>query len=99
MTEPPAGSRIGDVSHGLILVVRERRPIALADLAAGFVPLPTWMARDRAVDLEALRRQGFSDSDIWGIGSIAAFFNFSNRMASLSAMRPKREFYTMGRGQ
>ena len=49
-------------------------------------------------DLEALR-QGFSDSDIWDIGSIAAFFNFSNRMASLSAMRPKREFYTMGRGQ
>ena len=49
-------------------------------------------------DLEALR-QGFSDSDIWDIGSIAAFFNFSNRMASLSAMRPNREFYTMGRGQ
>ncbi|OGK93975.1 MAG: hypothetical protein A2X50_09705 [Candidatus Rokubacteria bacterium GWF2_70_14] len=49
-------------------------------------------------DLEALR-QGFSDSDIWDIGSIAAFFNFSNRMASLSAMRPKREFYTLGRGQ
>ena len=50
-------------------------------------------------DLEALRRQGFSDSDIWAIGSIAAFFNFSNRKASLSAMRPNREFYTMGRGQ
>ena len=50
-------------------------------------------------DLEALRREGFGDSDIWDIGSIAAFFNLSNRMANLSAMRPNREFYTMARSQ
>ncbi len=50
-------------------------------------------------DLEALRRQGFNDSDIWDIGAVAAFFNLSNRMANLAGMRPNREFYTMGRGQ
>jgi len=50
-----------------------------------------------AADLDALRRQGFTDSDIWDIGAIAAFFSMSNRMANLSAMRPNREFYTMGR--
>lgn len=51
-----------------------------------------------AGDFEALRRQGFTDSDIWDIGAVAAFFSMSNRMANMSAMRPNREFYTMGRG-
>ena len=51
-----------------------------------------------AGDFEALRAQGFSDSDIWDIGSIAAFFNLSNRMANMADMRPNREFYSMGRG-
>jgi 4-carboxymuconolactone decarboxylase len=32
------------------------------------------------------------------MGSVAAFFSLSNRMANLAAMRPNREFYTMGRG-
>ena len=50
-------------------------------------------------DLDALRQQGFSDSDIWDIGAVAAFFNLSNRMANLAGLRPNREFYTMGRGQ
>ena len=49
-------------------------------------------------DLAEMKRHGFSESDIWDIGSIAAFFSLSNRMANLSAMRPNREFYTMGRG-
>ena len=40
-----------------------------------------------------------SDSDIWDIGAVAAFFNLSNRMANLAAMRPNPEFYSMGRDQ
>lgn len=52
-----------------------------------------------ADDLQALRGHGFSDRDIWDIGAVAAFFNFSNRMANLAAMRPNPEFYTMGRAQ
>ena len=60
------------------------------------------VAKDSATieagDLAEMKRHGFSESDIWDIGSIAAFFSLSNRMANLSAMRPNREFYTMGRG-
>ena len=50
-----------------------------------------------AADFEPLRAHGFSDRDIWDIGAIAGFFNFSNRMANLSAMQPNPEFYSMGR--
>ena len=46
-----------------------------------------------------MRGHGFTDSDIWDIGAVAAFFNLSNRMANLAGMRPNPEFYTMGRGQ
>jgi uncharacterized peroxidase-related enzyme len=48
-------------------------------------------------DIEALRAHGFVDADIWDIGAVAAFFNLSNRMASLAAMRPNREFHSLGR--
>ena len=50
-------------------------------------------------DFEGLRAQGFTDSDIWDIGAVAAFFNLSNRMANLADMKPNAEFYTMGRGE
>ena len=49
-------------------------------------------------DFETLRGHGFSDSDIWDIGAVAAFFGLSNRMANLADMKPNPEFYTMGRG-
>jgi uncharacterized peroxidase-related enzyme len=49
-------------------------------------------------DFVRLQAQGFSDEDIWDIGSIAAFFALSNRMAHLTAMRPNAVFYAMGRG-
>lgn len=49
-------------------------------------------------DFDRLRAHGLTDSDIWDVGAVAAFFNMSNRMASLADMRPNREFYAMGRG-
>ena len=45
-----------------------------------------------------LRKQGFSDEDIWDIGAIAAFFALSNRMANMIGMRPNDEFYLLGTG-
>jgi alkylhydroperoxidase family enzyme len=48
-------------------------------------------------DFERLRAHGLSDADIWDAGAVAAFFNLSNRMASLADLRPNREFYAMGR--
>jgi len=71
------------------------RQRAMLDFA---VKLTQESAAVEASDLDELRRHGFSDSDIWDIGAIAGFFNFSNRMANMAAMRPNAEFYTMGRG-
>ena len=48
-------------------------------------------------DFAALRRHGLTDDDIWDIGSIAALFALSNRVANLMALKPNEEFYTMGR--
>ena len=48
-------------------------------------------------DFVALREHGFTDDDIWDIGSITAFFGLSNRLANMSSMRPNDEFYLMGR--
>ena len=48
-------------------------------------------------DFAALREHGFTEDDIWDIGSITAFFGMSNRLANLSSMRPNDEFYLMGR--
>ena len=78
--------------HHAELTPRER---AIVDFA---VKVAVESARIDDADFADLRRHGFSESDIWDIGAIAAFFSLSNRMANLSAMRPNREFYTMGRG-
>ena len=48
-------------------------------------------------DFEVLREAGFSDDEIWDIGSTTSLFALSNRLAHLSAMRPNEEFYLMGR--
>ena len=72
------------------------RQRAMLDFA---VKLTTESAAIEPQDLEELKRHGWSESDIWDIGAVAAFFNLSNRMANLAAMRPNPEFYSMGRGQ
>ncbi len=48
-------------------------------------------------DFAALRTHGFTDDDIWDIGSITAFFGMSNRLANITSMKPNEEFYAMGR--
>ena len=48
-------------------------------------------------DFVVLRAFGFTEDDIWDIGSITAFFGMSNRLANMSSMRPNDEFYLMGR--
>lgn len=48
-------------------------------------------------DVKELRAHGFSPEDIWDIGAISAFFALSNRMASMTRMRPNDEFYLLGR--
>ncbi|WP_297885878.1 peroxidase-related enzyme [uncultured Halorubrum sp.] len=49
-------------------------------------------------DVQRLRDAGFSPEEVWDVASVAAFFNLSNRMATVADMRPNDEFYAMGRG-
>ena len=50
-------------------------------------------------DITSLQENGFSSEEIWDIGSIAALFALSNRMANMADIRPNTEFYTMGRSE
>ncbi|NBR90767.1 MAG: alkylhydroperoxidase [Rhodobacteraceae bacterium] len=102
------------VSHGAILRIRAKNPLIADQVATNYrkadisdrqkamldFALKTCNVSHRIDedDFSTLRAHGFDDEDIWDIGAIAAFFALSNRMASLTSMRPNDEFYTLGRG-
>jgi uncharacterized peroxidase-related enzyme len=101
------------IAHGAILRIRAKSPLVADQVAINYrkaditprqramldfamkVALAAHTVGDD--DFEALKKQGFSDDEIWDIGAIAAFFALSNRMANLTAMRPNDEFYKLGR--
>ena len=56
---------------------------------------PGFAASDK--DIAELKAVGLSDTDVWDIAAVAAFFGFSNRMAGVMDMRPNPQFYDMGR--
>lgn len=101
------------VSHGAILRIRAKNPMIADQIATNYRKADITMRQramlDFAVkvavnsqstseqDFKVLRDHGFSDDDIWDIAAISAFFALSNRMASVSEMRPNDEFYLMGR--
>ena len=103
------------VSHGAVLRIRTKDEVLADTVAANYRAAdlsPRQRAMlDYAVkitnasdecsdeDIEALRGHGFSDEDIMDIIQTAAFFNYSNRVASALAMRPNREYHSMARGQ
>jgi uncharacterized peroxidase-related enzyme len=70
------------------------REKALVELAVKLTREP---AKVDAADLEALKAHGLSDADVWDAGAVAAFFNLSNRMATMAGLRPNPQFYAMGR--
>jgi uncharacterized peroxidase-related enzyme len=102
------------VAHGAALRILSKNPLLADQISANYrvadiTPRQRAMidfavkVTERSLeidqaDFETLREHGFTDSDIWDIGAVAAFFNLSNRMANLADMKPNREFYTMGRG-
>ncbi|MFB6118700.1 peroxidase-related enzyme [Halosegnis sp.] len=47
--------------------------------------------------VEALVEAGFTREQVWDIASVVAYYNLSNRMATVADMRPNEEFYTLGR--
>jgi uncharacterized peroxidase-related enzyme len=71
----------------------ERRR-AMLDFAVKLTEEP---GRVTEADLDALREVGFTDEEIWDVGSVTAFFNLSNRMSTMADMRPNEEFYTFAR--
>ena len=101
------------VAHGAILRIRAKNPYVADQVAinyrkADITPRQRAMldfAMKVALDAQsigdadyaALRSEGFSDSDAWDIGAIAAFFALSNRLANMASMRPNDEFYLLGR--
>ena len=50
-------------------------------------------------DLTRLRRHGFSEDGCWDILETAAMFNFTNRVATGSGVRPNFQYHRMGRGK
>lgn len=101
------------IAHGAIVRIREKNPILADQLATDYqraditprqiamLDFACKVATDskdvNESDFEVLQQHGFSDEDIWDIGSISAFFAMSNRIASVSGMLPNDEFYGMGR--
>ncbi|MFC3478755.1 peroxidase-related enzyme [Halobacterium litoreum] len=81
-------------NHRVADVSEEHR--AMLDFAVKLTESPAEVTED---DVQALYDAGFSQEAVWDIGSVAAFFNLSNRMATLADMRPNDEFYTLGRGE
>ena len=101
------------IAHGAILRIRAKNPLIADQIAVNYrkaeiTPRQRAML-DFAMkvcseahliseeDFASLAKHGFSDDDIWDIGSIAALFALSNRMAHLTGMRANAEFYLMGR--
>lgn len=68
--------------------------MAMLEVAVKLTEEPDAVSSD---DLALLLEAGYSEEEVWDIGMVAAFFNFSNRMATFADWRPNEEFYTMGR--
>ena len=72
----------------------EPRQRAMLDLAWTLTLTPDAIGeRDR----QRLRDLGFTDRDIFDICDVAAFFNYTNRMAHGLEMLPNREYHAMSR--
>ena len=101
------------VAHGAILRVRDKNTLIADQLATNYkkakITLRQRAMLDFAVkvsrdaqnisdkDFETLEDQGFTQQDAWDIGSIAALFALSNRIANMAGIMPNEEFYAMGR--
>jgi uncharacterized peroxidase-related enzyme len=71
-----------------------KRQRAMLDFAVKLTTEP-WAVED--ADRDALRREGFTERDIWDIAAVAGFFNMSNRVASATDMRPNPVYHGQAR--
>jgi uncharacterized peroxidase-related enzyme len=103
------------VAHGAILRIREKNPLIADQVATNYrkadvtakqslmldfaVKVSQQAHEIREADMQTLRENGFSIEEIWDIGSIAALFALSNRLANMADIKPNPEFYSMGRSE
>ena len=103
------------VAHGAILRIREKNPLIADQVATNYrkadITAKQSMMLDFAVkisqqaneilepDIQTLLKNGFTIEEIWDIGSIAALFALSNRLANMANIKPNPEFYNMARGE
>jgi len=101
-------------AHGAVLRVRSKDELQADAIAANYraaalsprqramldfaVKLTVASDTSSDADIDGLRSHGFSDEDIMDIVQTAAFFNYSNRVASALELRPNREYHSMARG-
>jgi len=69
---------------------------AMLDFAVKVTESPERVTDD---DIQRLLDAGFTREAVWDVTSVVAFFNLSNRLASVADMRPNDEFYAMARGE
>ncbi len=90
----------GDPALGELLVMNYRvarlseRQRTLLDFAHKLTVTPSEVGE---VDRESLRKAGFSDTDIWDVASVTAFFNMTNRLATATDMMPNVEYHALSR--
>jgi uncharacterized peroxidase-related enzyme len=63
---------------------------AMCDFAVKLTRAP---ATVEEADIQHLRDVGLTEQDAWDVAEVAAMFNFSNRMASATGMRPNSEYF------
>lgn len=101
------------VAHGAILRIREKNTLIADQIATNYrkadiserqktmlefaVKVSQKSYEVSKKDINNLIDQGFSEDDVWDIGSIVALFALSNRIANMAGVRPNDEFYQMGR--
>ena len=89
--EPTLADHVAVNPHGCDLQPRQR---AIVDFAMVVSQTPNELSDEH---FETARKAGLSDDELWDIGSIAALFAASNRLAHLMRLQPNEEFYAMGR--
>jgi uncharacterized peroxidase-related enzyme len=103
------------VAHGAILRIREKNPLIADQIATNYrkaditakqsimldfaVKISQQANEIRESDIQTLRENGFAMEEIWDIGSIAALFALSNRLANMADIKPNPEFYNMARNE
>ena len=72
----------------------DERQRAMLDFAVLLTEAPHEVTAEDRADLRGV---GFSDADLFDIAEVAAFFNYTNRVAHAIDMMPNAEYHGLGR--